>query len=124
MAPLRRSRCQFWISSRNHARGATESRPERVRAPEKGGVMQRTTEQSWSTVPPDDARSGAAAELERVFVQYEMAKLMRWPRSEHTYPGHWRRAARRARATTWLTAAELEELAAEVLPVLLRFRTV
>jgi Helix-turn-helix domain len=81
-----------------------------------------TTEQSWSMVQPDEARSRAAAELERVFVQYEMAKLMRWQRSEHTYPEDWRRAALRAGATTWLTAAELEELAAEVLAVLWRFR--
>ncbi len=81
-----------------------------------------TTEQSWSMIQPDEARRRAVAELEHVFVQYEMAKLMRWQRSEHTYPQAWRRAALRAGATTWLTSAELEELSAEVLAVLSRFR--
>jgi hypothetical protein len=81
-----------------------------------------TTDQSWSTVQPDEARSRAAAELERTFIQHEMAKLMRWKNTEHTYPDEWRKAALRAGATTWLTAAEMSELAEELIEVMLRYR--
>src|SRR5580704_651760 len=71
----------------------------------------KTVEQSWDLVQPDEDRTRAAAELERVFVQHEMAKLMRWERTGHTYPREWRQAALRAGATTWLTDQELAELA-------------
>jgi DNA-binding MarR family transcriptional regulator len=80
------------------------------------------TEQSWSVIQPDETRSRAAAELERVFIQHEMAKLMRWRRSEHTYPEKWRSAAMRAGATTWLTAEELEKVSAQMMKVMARFR--
>jgi hypothetical protein len=81
-----------------------------------------TTDQSWSTVQPDEVSSRAATELERVFIQHEMAKLMRWKNTEHTYPEEWRKAALRAGSTTWLTAAEMEELADQLAEVMLRFR--
>jgi hypothetical protein len=80
------------------------------------------TEQSWSKIQPDADRAGARAELERVFVQHEMAMLMRWTNRESTYPAAWRRAAFRAGALTWLTPAELEELSEELWAVMVRFK--
>ena len=81
-----------------------------------------TTEQSWSMAQPEETSRRAVAELEQVFVQHEMAKLMRWQRSKQSHPEEWRRAGLRAGATTWLTAAELEEVSAEILEVMMRFR--
>jgi hypothetical protein len=81
-----------------------------------------TTEQSWSTVQPDEKRTRAAAELERVFVQHEIAKLMRWERSALTYGQDWRRAALRTGAQTWLTADELADLAKRITEVMLTYR--
>lgn len=62
-----------------------------------------TVQRSWSRVQPDGTRARAAAELERVLVQHEMAKLMRWEGSAATYAEYWRRAAPRPAAQTWLT---------------------
>lgn len=81
-----------------------------------------TTEQSWSVDQPDEPGRQAATELERVFVQHEMAKLMRWQRSRQRESVAWRRAALRAGATAWLTAEELRELSDELWAVMLRFR--
>jgi hypothetical protein len=81
-----------------------------------------TVEQSWRQVQPDEDRARAAAELERVFVQHEMAKLMRWERTGHTYPTQWRQAALRAGATTWLTDEELAELGERLWEVMLTYR--
>jgi hypothetical protein len=82
----------------------------------------KTVEQSWDLVQPDEDRTRAAAELERVFVQYEMAKLMRWERTCHTYPREWRQAALRAGATTWLTDQELAALAERLWEVMLTYQ--
>jgi hypothetical protein len=77
-----------------------------------------TTDQSWSTVQPDETRSRAVAELERVFIEHEMAKLMRWERSAATYPETWRAAALRSAAQTWLTSAELADLGGQIAELL------
>ncbi len=82
----------------------------------------KTVEQSWDVVQADEHRARAAAELERVFVQYEMAKMMRWERTGHTYPTHWRQAALRAGATTWPTAEELADLAERLWEVMLAYQ--
>jgi hypothetical protein len=81
-----------------------------------------SADQSWSLEQPSEGGARAAEELERVFVQHEIAKLMRWQRTRHTYPQSWRRAALRAGATTWLTEGELEELSDELWSVMSRFR--
>jgi predicted ArsR family transcriptional regulator len=81
-----------------------------------------STDQSWSRVQPDETRARAASELERVFIQHEMAKLMRWERSSHTYPEGWRRAALRTGAQTWLTEAELAELADQISDLMFTYR--
>jgi hypothetical protein len=81
-----------------------------------------STDQSWSRVQPDETRSRAVAELERVFIQHEMAKLMRWERSSHTYPEAWRRAALRTGAQTWLTETELSELADQISDLMFTYR--
>jgi predicted ArsR family transcriptional regulator len=73
-----------------------------------------TVNQSWSRLQPDPERAQAAAELERVFVQYEVAKLMRWERTWRAFGNRWRRAAMRSAATTWLTADELAELGEQI----------
>jgi hypothetical protein len=81
-----------------------------------------STDQSWSRVQPDETRSRAAAELERVFIQHEMAKLMRWERSSHTYPEAWQRAALRTGAQTWLTEEELTALAEQISDLMFTYR--
>src|SRR5437016_3417380 len=55
-----------------------------------------TTDQTWSAIQPDERRTRAVAELERVFVEHEMTKLMRWERTAATYPKKWRAAAVRS----------------------------
>jgi len=72
--------------------------------------------------PSVDCARSLSDTLERVFVQYEMAKLMRWERTSHTYPMEWRPASLRAGATTWLTAEELAELAERLWEVMLAYR--
>ncbi|HTT87996.1 MAG TPA: helix-turn-helix domain-containing protein [Acidimicrobiales bacterium] len=81
-----------------------------------------TTDQSWSTVQPDETSTRAAAELERVFVEHEMAKLMRWEHTAAGYPEKWRRAALRSAAQTWLTADELADLGRRVSELLVTYR--
>jgi hypothetical protein len=81
-----------------------------------------STDQSWSPVQPDETRSRAASELERVFIQHEMAKMMRWERSSHTYPEAWRRAALRTGAQTWLTETELDALAEAISDLMFSYR--
>lgn len=81
-----------------------------------------TTHQSWSRVQPDETRSRAVAELERVFVEHEMAKLMRWERTRATYPEKWRAAALRSATQTWLTDAELADLGQQITELLQTYR--
>jgi predicted ArsR family transcriptional regulator len=81
-----------------------------------------TTDQSWSAVQPDEHRTRAVAELERVFVEYEMTKLMRWERTSATYPEQWRASAMRSAAQTWLTAAELADLKGRITELLATYR--
>jgi hypothetical protein len=73
-----------------------------------------TPNQRWSMVQPDEARTRAVAELERVFVQREMTRLMQWLRTALSYPRAWRKAALRAGAQTWLTVDELAELSRQI----------
>lgn len=81
-----------------------------------------TTDQSWSTVQPDEGRTRAVAELERVFVEHEMAKLMRWERTALSYPKQWRASALRSAAQTWLTAEELADLGQQITELLRIYR--
>jgi hypothetical protein len=81
-----------------------------------------TVEQSWSRMQPDQERTQAVAELERVFIQHELAKLMRWERSAPAYEDDWRQAALRSAATTWLTADELAELGEQISELMLSYR--
>jgi predicted ArsR family transcriptional regulator len=81
-----------------------------------------STSQTWSTVQPDESRTRAAAELERVFVERELAKLMRWKGTALTYPEQWRRAALRAGSQTWLTAEELAELGERIVELMTSYR--
>ena len=81
-----------------------------------------TVDQSWSRVQPDQARSEAVAELERVFVQHEFATLMRWARTAAAYEDDWQRASMRAGAITWLTADELAGLRDQIETLMLAYR--
>ena len=79
-------------------------------------------EQSWSPVQPDEERAGAAAELERVFLEREIAKLVRWARTASSYSMEWRRAALRAGAQSWLTAYELAALNEQMVRLMMSFQ--
>ena len=81
-----------------------------------------TTDQSWSAIQPDERRTRAVTELERVFVEHEMTKLMRWERTAATYPETWRAAALRSAAQTWLTDAELADLGRQITALMLTYR--
>ena len=81
-----------------------------------------TTDQTWSAIQPDESRVRAVAELERVFVEHEMTKLMRWERTAATYPETWRAAALRSAAQTWLTDAELADLGRQITELMLTYR--
>jgi DNA-binding MarR family transcriptional regulator len=81
-----------------------------------------TTDQSWSTVQAEETSTRAAAELERVFVEHEMAKLMRWEHTAASYPDKWRAAALRSAAQTCLTADELADLGRRVTELLVTYR--
>jgi DNA-binding MarR family transcriptional regulator len=81
-----------------------------------------TVEQSRSRVQPDDERTEAVRELERVFVQHEFATLMRWVRTAADYSDAWRRASMRAGAIAWLTADELADLRDQIEELMLAFR--
>jgi DNA-binding MarR family transcriptional regulator len=81
-----------------------------------------TTDQSWSAIQPDERRTRAVAELERVFVEHEMTKLMRWERTAATYPETWRAAALRSAAQTWLTDAELADLGRQITELMLTYK--
>jgi Helix-turn-helix domain len=80
-----------------------------------------TTDQSWSAIQPDEHRTRAVAELERVFVEHEMTKLMRWERTAATYPETWRAAALRSAAQTWLTDSELADLGRQITELMLTY---
>ena len=81
-----------------------------------------TTDQTWSAIQPDERRTRAVAELERVFVEHEMTKLMRWERTAATYPETWRAAALRSAAQSWLTDAELADLGRQIIELMLTYR--
>ena len=82
----------------------------------------RTVDQSWSRLQPDEHRSRAVAELERVFIEREMAKWMRWERTAFSYPEQWQGSAYRSAAQTWLTAEELAGLADRISELVLAYR--
>jgi len=81
-----------------------------------------TVEQSWSRVQPDQARTEAVTELERVFVQHELATLMRWIRTAPAYGEDWQRASMRAGAIAWVTADELAALRDQIEALMLTYR--
>lgn len=81
-----------------------------------------TVEQSWSPVQPDQDRTEAVTELERVFVQHEFATLMRWIRTAPEYGENWQRASMRAGAVTWLTTDELAGLRDQIGELMLAYR--
>ncbi len=81
-----------------------------------------TVDQSWSRVQPDPARTQAAAELERVFVQHEFTTLLRWARTAESYGDDWQRASMRAGALAWLTAGELAGLRDHIEELMLAYR--
>lgn len=82
----------------------------------------RTVDQSWSRLQRDEDRTRSVAELERVFIEREMAKWMRWERTAFSYPEQWQRAAYRSAAQTWLTAEELSDLADRITELMLTYR--
>ena len=70
-------------------------------------------EQSWSS-----ANGPAAEQLDRVFLQREADKMLRWVDRAPGEPEEWRRAAFAGGATLPVTPAELGEIAARLRAVL------
>ncbi len=78
--------------------------------------------QSWQTAPSGDAgRDIAAQKLTQVVVQRETERIREWVRHESQAPAEWRRTAFRTGVLTWMTAAELDELGAELSQLMQRF---
>jgi DNA-binding transcriptional ArsR family regulator len=76
-----------------------------------------TLSRRWSSVQPDPTGTLAAAELGRVFIEREAARLLAWHRTSNAWRHAWQRAAKVSTTPVWLTAAELEEVTARLIQV-------
>jgi hypothetical protein len=76
--------------------------------------------QSWSNLGPDPESREAADELDQVFVQREVARILTWLRTRRAYPERWQRGAHVAGVIAYLTPDELTELGEELGRLLLR----
>jgi DNA-binding transcriptional ArsR family regulator len=73
--------------------------------------------QRWSSLHTDPSGVLAAAELGRLFVERETARLLAWHRTSTAWPPAWQQAAKVSTTPVWLTAAELEEVTARLVQV-------
>ena len=71
----------------------------------------------WSSVQPDPAGPLAAAELGRVFVEREAARLLAWHRTSNASPQAWQQASKVSTTPLWRTTTELQEIAARLVQV-------
>jgi DNA-binding transcriptional ArsR family regulator len=92
------------------ARG--RSRPWRVTAASR----------SFETGAMDPDTSSAGEALERTFLERSHDQLRQWWSRRFAYPMQWRRAAFMTDRVTYLTAAELAELAEELVGIFDRYR--
>lgn len=75
---------------------------------------------SWSSVGADPESRRAQDELDQVFVEREVARILTWLRTRRSYPDRWQGAAHVAGAITYLTPEELSELGEDLSRLLLR----
>jgi len=73
--------------------------------------------QRWSSVQADPAGTLAAAQLGQMFVERETARLLAWHRTVTAWPRPWRQAAKVSTTPAWLTPAELQEVTARLIQV-------
>jgi DNA-binding MarR family transcriptional regulator len=71
-----------------------------------------------SNTRESNAGEGAAQQLDRVFVQREADKMLRWVGRSRNEPEEWRRAAFAGGATLPVTPEELDDIAAKLRAVL------
>lgn len=76
--------------------------------------------QSWSSTGADPESRRAADELDQVFVQREVARILTWLRTRGAYPEPWQQGAYVAGMIAYLTADELTALWEELGRLLLR----
>jgi DNA-binding transcriptional ArsR family regulator len=76
--------------------------------------------QSWSSLGADPGSRRAQDELDQVFVQREVARILTWLRTRRSYPERWQGAAHVAGAIAYLTPEELSELGEDLGRLLLR----
>lgn len=78
--------------------------------------------QTFDTEMADPEVAAAEEALERTFAERTYDQLREWWSRRLTYPAKWRRTAFMFTSTTYLTAAELEEVAVEVHAIYTRYR--
>ncbi len=76
--------------------------------------------QSWSSTGADPQSRRAEDELDQVFVQREVARILTWLRTRRAYPERWQRGAHVAGMIAYLTPDELTELGEELGRLMLR----
>jgi DNA-binding transcriptional ArsR family regulator len=78
--------------------------------------------QTFDTDMADPEAAAAEEALERTFAERTYGQLREWWSRRLTYPAKWRRTAFMFNSITYLTAAELEEIAVEVHAISTRYR--
>lgn len=74
----------------------------------------KARKQTWSSVQPTPEARAAAQELSRAFVEHETRKLLEWIHTRNSLPEEWQRAASISGTFAWLTAEELNQVAADL----------
>jgi DNA-binding MarR family transcriptional regulator len=92
-------------------------------APDSGDRRERPwrlteIEQSWSSADGEPAAEQAAEQLDRVFLQREADKMLRWLDVASGEPESWRRAAFAGGATLPVTVEDLDSIADQLRAVL------
>lgn len=77
--------------------------------------------QTFDTEMADPEVAAAEEALERTFAERTYDQLREWWSRRLTYPAKWRRTAFMFNSTTYLTAAELEEIAVELHAIYTRY---
>jgi hypothetical protein len=81
----------------------------------------RSRHQSWTLEGMDDEGQHAVETLSEVYVDHEAARRKEYIRRSSREPAEWRSAAGSWATTTYMTAAELAELGAELYAITSRF---
>jgi DNA-binding MarR family transcriptional regulator len=81
-----------------------------------------TVNQDLSTAGLDEPGALAAQEALEVFLDHELARIKDRLRREDREPAEWRQASHVLGVSTWVTAAELDEIRAQLTAVTERYR--